>query len=152
MMQDITILPANLVTLVLESFLYGFLVLLFISTVYFLATRRTLAGQSAKHHLTSLVFLTIAALFTLITVVSFMGPPILLLKTARGGTGVLSYTKRSSHLSISAMLRARIPSTLILPNQVSLPSSVYFSWLSSSVILWLYVRSINLYNSLNSLL
>jgi hypothetical protein len=44
MMQDITILPANLVTLVLESFLYGFLLLLFISTVYFLATRRTLAG------------------------------------------------------------------------------------------------------------
>ncbi|KAJ7798912.1 hypothetical protein B0H14DRAFT_2530202 [Mycena olivaceomarginata] len=68
MIQDITILPANLITLVLESFLYGFLVLLFISTVYFLATRRTLAGQSAKHHLTSLVFLTIAALFTLITV------------------------------------------------------------------------------------
>ncbi|KAJ7364712.1 hypothetical protein DFH08DRAFT_839825 [Mycena albidolilacea] len=68
MIQDITILPANLVTLVLESFLYGFLVLLFISTVYFLATRQTLAGQSAKHHLTSLVFLTIAALFTLITV------------------------------------------------------------------------------------
>ncbi|KAJ7898551.1 hypothetical protein B0H14DRAFT_2674754 [Mycena olivaceomarginata] len=67
MMQDITILPANLVTLVLESFLYGFLLLLFISTVYFLATRRTLAGQSATHHLTSLVFVTVAALFTVIT-------------------------------------------------------------------------------------
>jgi len=43
------------------------LVLLFISTVYFLSTRRTLARQTAKHHLTSLVFLAIAALFVVVT-------------------------------------------------------------------------------------
>ncbi|KAF7355986.1 hypothetical protein MVEN_00928000 [Mycena venus] len=69
-MQDITILPANLATLVLESFLYGLLLLLFISTIYFLAMRRTLAGttQTAKHHLTSLVFLGVTALFLLVTV------------------------------------------------------------------------------------
>ncbi|KAF7360968.1 hypothetical protein MSAN_01127000 [Mycena sanguinolenta] len=66
-MPDITLLPANLVTLVLESVLYGLLVLLFISTVYFLSTRRTLARQTAKHHLTSLVFLTITALFVVVT-------------------------------------------------------------------------------------
>ncbi|KAF7326460.1 hypothetical protein MSAN_02510300 [Mycena sanguinolenta] len=66
-MPDITLLPANLVTLVLESVLYGLLVLLFISTVYFLSTRRTLARQTARQHLTSLVFLTIAALFVVVT-------------------------------------------------------------------------------------
>ncbi|KAF7355980.1 Aminotran-5 domain-containing protein [Mycena venus] len=69
-MPDISILPANLATLVLESFLYGLLLLLFISTIYFLATRRTLAGttQTAKHHLTSLVFLGVTTLFILVTV------------------------------------------------------------------------------------
>ncbi|KAJ7648758.1 hypothetical protein DFH06DRAFT_572932 [Mycena polygramma] len=69
-MQGITILPANLATLVLESFLYGILLLLFISTVYFLATRRTLAGprKTAKHHLTSTVFLGVTALFLVVTV------------------------------------------------------------------------------------
>ncbi|KAJ6514607.1 hypothetical protein DFH09DRAFT_253928 [Mycena vulgaris] len=68
-MPDITILQANLATLVLESCLYGILLLLFISTIYFLATRRTLAGhnQSTKHHLTSLVFLGVASLFIVIT-------------------------------------------------------------------------------------
>ncbi|KAJ7686350.1 hypothetical protein B0H17DRAFT_1072055 [Mycena rosella] len=58
-MPDIAILPANLANLVLESCLYGILLLLFILTIYFLATRRTLAGNSrtAKHHFTSLVFI-----------------------------------------------------------------------------------------------
>ncbi|KAJ7114664.1 hypothetical protein C8R43DRAFT_961275 [Mycena crocata] len=72
-MPDITILPANLATLVLESCLYGILVLLFISTVYFLATRRTLAGknQTPKHHLTSPVFLGVANLFLVVTIVRF---------------------------------------------------------------------------------
>ncbi|KAJ7131235.1 hypothetical protein C8R44DRAFT_774536 [Mycena epipterygia] len=69
-MPDITILPANLTTLVLESCLYGILLLLFISTVYFLATRRTLAGhnQTARHQFTSLVFLGVTSLFMIITV------------------------------------------------------------------------------------
>ncbi|KAF7355988.1 hypothetical protein MVEN_00928200 [Mycena venus] len=69
-MLDITILPANLASLILESLLYGLLLLLFISTIYFLATRRTLAGttQTAKHHLTSLVFLGVTTLFLLVTV------------------------------------------------------------------------------------
>ncbi|KAJ6453954.1 hypothetical protein C8R45DRAFT_1222996 [Mycena sanguinolenta] len=66
-MPDITILSANLVTLVLESFLYGFLVLLFISTVYFLSTRKTLARQSASYHLTSVVFLGLVTLFLVVT-------------------------------------------------------------------------------------
>ncbi|KAJ7485084.1 hypothetical protein B0H11DRAFT_2018081 [Mycena galericulata] len=71
-MPDITILPANLATLVLESCLYGILLLLFISTVYFLATRRTLAGMgsahtSRKHHFTSLVFIGVATLFLVVT-------------------------------------------------------------------------------------
>ncbi|KAJ7817163.1 hypothetical protein B0H14DRAFT_2602171 [Mycena olivaceomarginata] len=68
-MQDIAILSANLATLVLQSFLYGFLVLLFIVTIYFLATRRTLAGTSHKirHNFTSLVFLGVTALFLAIT-------------------------------------------------------------------------------------
>ncbi|KAF7365886.1 hypothetical protein MVEN_00463600 [Mycena venus] len=69
-MPDITILPANLASLVLEGFFYGLLLLLFVSTIYFLAMRRTLAGttQTAKHHLTSLVFLGVTALFLLVTV------------------------------------------------------------------------------------
>ncbi|KAF7350182.1 hypothetical protein MVEN_01321000 [Mycena venus] len=68
-MPDITVLD-NLASLILESFLYGLLLLLFISTIYFLATRRTLAGttQTAQHHLTSLVFLGVTALFLLVTV------------------------------------------------------------------------------------
>ncbi|KAJ7929726.1 hypothetical protein B0H13DRAFT_2652272 [Mycena leptocephala] len=68
-MVDITILPANLATLVLESFLYGLLLLLFLSTVYFLATQRTLAGttHSARHHFTSLVFMGATALFLVVT-------------------------------------------------------------------------------------
>ncbi|KAJ6540017.1 hypothetical protein DFH09DRAFT_67675 [Mycena vulgaris] len=67
-MPDIT-LPSNLATLVLESWLYGILSLLFISTIYFLATRPILAGhnQSTKHHFTSLVFLGVASLFIVIT-------------------------------------------------------------------------------------
>ncbi|KAJ7912430.1 hypothetical protein B0H13DRAFT_1874939 [Mycena leptocephala] len=69
-MPDITLVPANLATLVLESFLYGLLLILFISTVYFTATRRTLAGtnQTARHHFTSLVFLGVTALFLIVTV------------------------------------------------------------------------------------
>ncbi|KAJ7923418.1 hypothetical protein B0H13DRAFT_2316368 [Mycena leptocephala] len=69
-MPDITILPANLATLIIESFLYGLLLLLFISTLYFLATQRTLAGttHSAKHHFTSLVFFGVTALFLVVTV------------------------------------------------------------------------------------
>ncbi|KAJ7187691.1 hypothetical protein GGX14DRAFT_547144 [Mycena pura] len=69
-MPDITSLPANLATLVLESFLYGLLLLLFLSTVYFLATQRTLAGttHSARHHFTSLVFMGATALFLVVTV------------------------------------------------------------------------------------
>jgi hypothetical protein len=70
-MPDITILPANLATLVLESFLYGLLLLLFLSTIYFLATQRTLAGttQSARHHFTSLVFMGAMTLFLVVTAV-----------------------------------------------------------------------------------
>ncbi|KAJ7509511.1 hypothetical protein B0H11DRAFT_1251332 [Mycena galericulata] len=69
-MPAITVLPANLTTLVLESCLYGILLILFISTIYFLATRRTLAGnhQTSRHHFTSLVFLGVTALFLVITV------------------------------------------------------------------------------------
>ncbi|KAJ7730808.1 hypothetical protein B0H16DRAFT_1584892 [Mycena metata] len=69
-MPDITILPANLATVVLDSFLYGLLFLLFTLTVYFLATRRTLAGtrRTTKHHFTSLVFIGVAALFLVVTV------------------------------------------------------------------------------------
>ncbi|KAJ7167240.1 hypothetical protein C8R43DRAFT_1121675 [Mycena crocata] len=68
-MPDITILPANLATLVIESFLYGINLLLFILTVYFLATKRTLAGarRTAKHHFTSLVFLGVTCVFLLVT-------------------------------------------------------------------------------------
>ncbi|KAJ7257781.1 hypothetical protein C8J57DRAFT_1342754 [Mycena rebaudengoi] len=69
-MPDITVLPANLATLVLVSCFYGILLLLFISTVYFLATRRTLAGktQSPKHHFKSLLFGGIASLFVVVTI------------------------------------------------------------------------------------
>ncbi|KAJ7257846.1 hypothetical protein C8J57DRAFT_1342924, partial [Mycena rebaudengoi] len=68
-MPDITILPANLTSLVLESYLYGILVILSTSTIYFFATRRTLAGknQAPRHHFTSLVFLGIASLFLVVT-------------------------------------------------------------------------------------
>jgi hypothetical protein len=71
-MPDITILPANLACLILESFLYGLLLLLFISTIYLLAMRRTLTGttRTAKYHLPSLVFLGVTALFLLVTGVS----------------------------------------------------------------------------------
>jgi hypothetical protein len=70
-MPDITILPANLTSLVLESYLYGILVILSTSTIYFFATRRTLAGknQAPRHHFTSLVFLGIANLFLVVTAV-----------------------------------------------------------------------------------
>ncbi|KAJ7641606.1 hypothetical protein FB45DRAFT_900610 [Roridomyces roridus] len=69
-MSDITIIPANLVTLILESFLYGIVLLLFISTIYFLASRRTLAGksQTATHHFASLAFIGVTALFLVVTV------------------------------------------------------------------------------------
>ncbi|KAJ7732188.1 hypothetical protein B0H16DRAFT_181772 [Mycena metata] len=69
-MPDITILPANLATVVLDSFLYGLLFLLFTLTVYFLATRRTLADarQTTKHHFTSLAFIGVATLFLAVTV------------------------------------------------------------------------------------
>ncbi|KAJ7349868.1 hypothetical protein DFH08DRAFT_125811 [Mycena albidolilacea] len=69
-MPGITILPANLATLIVESFLYGLLLLLFISTIYFLATRRTLAGtnQTTKHHFKSVVFLGVTALFIVVTI------------------------------------------------------------------------------------
>ncbi|KAJ7251669.1 hypothetical protein C8J57DRAFT_670386 [Mycena rebaudengoi] len=68
-MPDITILPAKLTSLVLESYLYGILVLLSTSTLYFFATRRTLAGKTRapRHHFTSLVFLGIASLFLVVT-------------------------------------------------------------------------------------
>ncbi|KAJ7793345.1 hypothetical protein B0H14DRAFT_3498209 [Mycena olivaceomarginata] len=61
-MPGITILPANLATLIVESFLYGLLLLLFISTIYFLATRRTLGGtnQTTKHHFKSVMFLVVS--------------------------------------------------------------------------------------------
>ncbi|KAJ7913662.1 hypothetical protein B0H13DRAFT_1873653 [Mycena leptocephala] len=67
---DIERIRANLATLVLESYLYGLLSLLYISTIYFFATRRTLAGtnQTRKHHFTSVVFLGVTALFVMITV------------------------------------------------------------------------------------
>ncbi|KAJ7166864.1 hypothetical protein C8R46DRAFT_267489 [Mycena filopes] len=69
-MPDITILPANLATLVIDSFLYGLFFLLSLITVYFLATRRTLAGtsRSTRHHFTSLVFIGLVTLFLVVTV------------------------------------------------------------------------------------
>ncbi|KAJ7625830.1 hypothetical protein FB45DRAFT_72337 [Roridomyces roridus] len=59
----------NFFVLIADSVLYGLVLLLFVSDVYFLATRRTLAGntRSRKHHLMSLVFLGVTALFILIT-------------------------------------------------------------------------------------
>ncbi|KAF7360958.1 hypothetical protein MSAN_01125900 [Mycena sanguinolenta] len=69
-MPGISTLPANLTTLVLETFLYGLLLLLFISAIYLLSTRRTLARQTARYHLSSLVFLAIAALFLVVTTAS----------------------------------------------------------------------------------
>ncbi|KAF8148163.1 hypothetical protein K438DRAFT_1440746, partial [Mycena galopus ATCC 62051] len=65
----ITIISANLANLVLQSFLYGFLVLLFIVTIYSLAARRTLAGTSRtkRQNFTSLVFLGVTTLFLAIT-------------------------------------------------------------------------------------
>jgi cell division protein FtsW (lipid II flippase) len=73
-MPDIAILPARLTTLIIESFLYGLLLLLFISTLYFLATQRTLAGttHSARHHFTSLVFFGVTALFLVVTMVGIV--------------------------------------------------------------------------------
>ncbi|KAJ6626200.1 hypothetical protein B0H10DRAFT_2211390 [Mycena sp. CBHHK59/15] len=64
-MSDVTSLQASLAQLVLESNLYGILLILFVSTIYFLAVRRTLASdrQTTKHHFTSLVFFGVAGLF-----------------------------------------------------------------------------------------
>ncbi|KAJ7742989.1 hypothetical protein B0H14DRAFT_2637528 [Mycena olivaceomarginata] len=64
-MPGITPLQASLAQLVLESCLYGILLILFVSTVYFMATRRTLASdrQSTRHHFTSLVFFGLSGLF-----------------------------------------------------------------------------------------
>ncbi|KAJ7166935.1 hypothetical protein C8R46DRAFT_267886 [Mycena filopes] len=70
-MPDITIIPAaNLTVLVFATFLYGLLFLLFLLTVYFLATRRTLAGirHTRRHHFTSLAFIGLATLFLVVTV------------------------------------------------------------------------------------
>ncbi|KAJ7625837.1 hypothetical protein FB45DRAFT_1030165 [Roridomyces roridus] len=69
-MPDITLVPANFISHVLDSFLYGIVVLLFIADVYFLATRRTLAGDSRpmRHHFTSLIFLGVTLLFLIITI------------------------------------------------------------------------------------
>ncbi|KAF7360955.1 hypothetical protein MSAN_01125600 [Mycena sanguinolenta] len=61
------LVPADLVVLVLESFLYGVLVLLFVSAVHFLTTRRNFARPRAKHRLTSVVFLAVTALFVVET-------------------------------------------------------------------------------------
>ncbi|KAF7353312.1 hypothetical protein MSAN_01519200 [Mycena sanguinolenta] len=62
---DITSLAAGLPSLVLESCLYGIALILFISTIYFIATRRTLAGnrQTVKHHFISPVFVGATVLF-----------------------------------------------------------------------------------------
>ncbi|KAJ7814627.1 hypothetical protein B0H14DRAFT_2850019 [Mycena olivaceomarginata] len=69
-MPDIERVRANLATLVLESYLHGLFSLLYISTIYFFATRRTLAGtnQTIKHHFTSVMFLGVTALFSMVTV------------------------------------------------------------------------------------
>ncbi|KAJ7181222.1 hypothetical protein C8R46DRAFT_599187 [Mycena filopes] len=69
-MPDITIIPANLAALVVDTFLYGLFFLLFLLTVYFLAARRTLAGtrHTRRHHFTSLVFMGLATLFLVVTV------------------------------------------------------------------------------------
>lgn len=71
-MPGITPLQASLAQLVLESCLYGILLILFVSTVYFMVTRRTLASdrQSTRHHFTSLVFFGLSGLFLSTTAVS----------------------------------------------------------------------------------
>ncbi|KAJ7617348.1 hypothetical protein FB45DRAFT_1104734 [Roridomyces roridus] len=68
-MPDIAIVPANFIALLLDTFLFGIVLLLFISDIYFLATQRTLAGKirPRKHHFTSLVFICVAFLFLIIT-------------------------------------------------------------------------------------
>ncbi|KAJ7608218.1 hypothetical protein FB45DRAFT_389353 [Roridomyces roridus] len=55
--------------LIVGSFLYGIVALLFISNIYFLATRRTLAGKtrSKRQNFTSLAFLGSTALFLVVT-------------------------------------------------------------------------------------
>ncbi|KAJ7625840.1 hypothetical protein FB45DRAFT_922421 [Roridomyces roridus] len=60
---------SDFATLVVGSFLYGIVTLLFISNLYFLGTRRTLAGKrrSRKQNLTSLAFLGVTALFLVVT-------------------------------------------------------------------------------------
>jgi hypothetical protein len=72
-MPDFTTLPVNFASLILASCFYGILIVLFVSTIYFLATRRTLAGktQTSRHHFTSLPFLGVTGLSLVITVVSF---------------------------------------------------------------------------------
>ncbi|KAJ7625838.1 hypothetical protein FB45DRAFT_72422 [Roridomyces roridus] len=69
MSSDLAPVSANFIALVLSTFLYGVVVLLFISDIYFLATRKTLAGRSRpkRHNFTSLVFFGIAILFLLVT-------------------------------------------------------------------------------------
>ncbi|KAJ7306990.1 hypothetical protein DFH08DRAFT_824263 [Mycena albidolilacea] len=64
-MPGITPLQASLAQLVLESCLYGILLILFVSTVYFMATRRTLASdrQSTRYHFTSSVLFGLSGLF-----------------------------------------------------------------------------------------
>ncbi|KAJ7223134.1 hypothetical protein GGX14DRAFT_657409 [Mycena pura] len=75
MMQGIALLPAYLATLVLESVLYGLLLLLFILTIYLLANRGTLTGdkQPAKHQFTSLPFLGVAVLFKFVLITGHWG-------------------------------------------------------------------------------
>ncbi|KAJ6472432.1 hypothetical protein C8R45DRAFT_1013014 [Mycena sanguinolenta] len=69
-MADITSLRTVLPSLILESCLYGMALILFISAIYFIATRRTLAShrQTVKHHFCSLVFLGATVLFLATTV------------------------------------------------------------------------------------
>ncbi|KAJ7625819.1 hypothetical protein FB45DRAFT_1084413 [Roridomyces roridus] len=64
-----TSVRVNFATLIVVSLLYGIVLLLFISNIYFLATRRTLAGKSRsrKQNFTSLAFLGVTALFLLVT-------------------------------------------------------------------------------------
>ncbi|KAJ7788859.1 hypothetical protein B0H14DRAFT_3575559 [Mycena olivaceomarginata] len=47
-MPDFTTLPANFASLILAGCFYGILIVLFVSTIYFLATQRTLAGEPNK--------------------------------------------------------------------------------------------------------
>ncbi|KAF7353311.1 hypothetical protein MSAN_01519100 [Mycena sanguinolenta] len=62
---NITSLAAGLPSLILESCLYGIALILFSSTIYFRATRRTLAScrQTVKHHFISPVFIGATVLF-----------------------------------------------------------------------------------------